>query len=232
MSARGDDRPGLIRRARGCLVSLAVLLASVAVLGFVAYQLSAPLLAYVGGLLVHEDPLAPADAIAVLGGGGLDRDLEAADLFSAGYAPIVLLTRTPERPVVAELRSRGLDVSTELESRVRDLGEFGVPAEAITVLEREVESTQAEAELIAEWAQSRQAGRIIVVTSTSHTSRARLVFDRVLPDRRVAIVVRSSRASGFDPASWWRRRSDRRDVLVELEKHAYYRLMYLLRQTP
>ena len=70
-------RRGLLRRARGYLVALAATLAAVAVLGFVVYQLRAPLLTRVGGLLYHEDPLAPADAIAVLGGGGIDRTVEA-----------------------------------------------------------------------------------------------------------------------------------------------------------
>ena len=174
-----------------------------------------------------------ADAIAVLGGGGLDRQVEAADLFAAGYAPIVLLTRTPELPVVAELQARGLDVSTELELRLEYLEALGVPREATTVLQRVVESTQAEAELIVEWAESRQIGRIIVVTAGYHTSpRAGLVFGWAFRGRPTEILVRPSRTSAFDPATWCHARSDRRNGLVELEKHAYYRFMYLLRQTP
>ena len=103
MSPSGPERRGLARRARAFLVALAATLAAVTVLGFVVYQLRAPLLTRVGGLLYHEDLLAPADAIAVLSGGGLDRTVEAADLFAAGYAPIVVLTRTPEGPLIAEL---------------------------------------------------------------------------------------------------------------------------------
>ena len=203
-----------------------------AVLGFVVYQLRAPLLTRVGALLVHEDPLAPASAIAVLGGGVLDRILEAADLYAAGYAPIVLLTRTPENPVIAELQARGLDVSTALEFRLDYLANLGVPRDATTVLQRVVESTQAEAALIAEWAESRQIGRIIVVTSGFHTARARLVFDRVLRGRPTEILIRPSSASAFDPSTWWHDRRDRRLGLFELQKYAYYRVMYLLRQTP
>ena len=232
MSPRGSDRPGLLHRVHGCLVAVAATLAVVMVLGFVVYQLRTPLLTRVGELLYHEDPLEPADAIAVLGGGGLDRQVEAADLFAAGYAPIVLLTRTPELPVVAELQARGLDVSTELELRLEYLEALGVPREATTVLQRVVESTQAEAELVVEWAESRQIGRIIVVTAGYHTSRASLVFGRAFRGRPTEILVRPSRTSAFDPATWWHARSDRRNGLVELEKHAYYRFMYLLRQTP
>ena len=145
MSPSGPARRGLARRARGYLVALAATLAAVAVLGFVVYQLRAPLLTRVGGLLYHEDPLAPADAIAVLGGGQADRVVEAAELFAAGYAPIVLLTRAPEAPFIADLQARGLDVSTNLEERLDYLDALGVPRDATTVLQRLVRSTQAEA---------------------------------------------------------------------------------------
>ena len=232
MSPSGPERRGLARRARAFLVALAATLAAVTVLGFVVYQLRAPLLTRVGGLLYHEDPLGPADAIAVLGGGGLDRTVEAADLFAAGYAPIVVLTRTPEVPIIAELQARGLDVSTKLEVQLDHLEALGVPRDATTVLQRPVDSTQAEAELIAEWAESRQMGRIIVVTAGFHTSRARFVFDRVLRGRPTEVLVRPSRSSGFDPDTWWHVRSNRRNGLFELEKYVYYRVMYLLRQTP
>ena len=232
MSPSGPERRGLARRARAFLVALAATLAAVTVLGFVVYQLRAPLLTRVGGLLYHEDPLGPADAIAVLGGGGLDRTVEAADLFAAGYAPIVVLTRTPEVPIIAELQARGLDVSTKLEVQLDHLEALGVPRDATTVLQRPVDSTQAEAELIAEWAESRQIGRIIVVTAGFHTSRARFVFDRVLRGRPTEVLVRPSRSSGFDPDTWWHVRSNRRNGLFELEKYVYYRVMYLLRQTP
>ncbi len=232
MGARAVKRVGLMRRARGCLVVAAAALAVVVVVGFVAYQLRAPLLTRVGGLLYHEDVLEPADAIVVLGGGQLERVIEAADLFAGGYAPTVLLTRMPERPVVAELEARGVEISTDLELRLEYLGALGVPREATTVLQRAVESTQAEAELVAEWARSREVGRIIVVTAPFHASRAHLVFERALRGRDTEILVKPSSTSGFDPATWWRGRSSFRTGLFELQKYAYYRLMYLLRQVP
>jgi uncharacterized SAM-binding protein YcdF (DUF218 family) len=222
----------IVLRARGCLVALAATLAAVMVLGFAVFQLRAPLLTRVGGVLYHEDPLAPADAIAVLSGGGPDRTTEAADLFAAGYAPIVLLTRTPESPAVAELQSRGLDVKTQLELQLDYLGALGVPQDATTVLQRTVDSTQAEAALIAEWAESRQLGRIIVVTAGYHTARARLVFDQLLRDHATEFVVRSSGISEFAPDTWWHARAELRNGLFELEKYIYYRVMYLLRLTP
>ena len=226
------ERRGVARRARGCLVVVATTLATVAVLGFVVYQLRAPLLTRIGGLLYHEDALAASDAIAVLSGDPLYRVVEAADLFLAGYAPVVVLTRTPEEPMIVELQARGLDVRTNLEDKLAYLGALGVPEDATTVLERLVDSTQTEAELIAEWAESREIERLIVVTSGFHTSRARLVFDRVFRGRSTEVLLRASTSPGFDPATWWHDRAARNNGLFELEKYAYYRFMYLLRQTP
>jgi uncharacterized SAM-binding protein YcdF (DUF218 family) len=220
------------RRARGCLIVVATTLATVAVLGFVSYQLRAPLLTRIGGLLYHEDALASSDAIAVLSGDPLYRVVEAADLFLAGYAPVVVLTRTPEEPMIAELQARGLDVRTNLEDKLAYLAALGVPKAATTVLERLVDSTQAEAELIAEWAESREIERLIVVTSGYHTSRARLVFDRALRDHSTEVLLRASTAQSFDPATWWHDRAARNTALFELQKYVYYHFMYLLRQTP
>ena len=129
------------------------------------FQLRAPLLTRVGGLLYHEDPIAASDAIVVLSGGRLDRVVEAADLFAAGYAPVVVLTRTPEEPLVVALQARGLDVPTSLESQMAYLAALDVPRDATTVLQPVVDSTQTEAELIVEWAETREIEQLIVVTS-------------------------------------------------------------------
>ncbi len=225
-------RRGLVRRARGCLVVLAVSLATVAVVGVVLYELRAPILSWVGGLLYHADPLVPADAIMVLAGDSMDRDLEAADLFAQGYGPTILLTRTPESPVFPTLRSRGLDVISNIEIRLNYLEALGVPRADVTVLQRTVETTQEEASLVAEWAESRQIERIIVVTSAFHTARTRCAFDQMFRDMSTEILVHPSGESTFDPDTWWHTRSEFRNSLFELEKYAYYRLTYLLGRSP
>ncbi len=211
---------------------MAVVLASVAVVGVVAYELRAPILTWAGGLLYHADPLAPSDAIVVLSGGSLDRDLEAADLLTEGYSSTIVLTREPEPPVVAELRSRGISVTSETEDRLDYLAVLGVPRTAVTVLQPVVESTQAEASLIADWAEARQMARLIVVTSSFHTSRTRYVFSEVFGDLNTEILVHPSRASSFTPATWWRTRPELRSGLFELQKYAYYRLTNLLGRSP
>ncbi len=221
----------MILRARGCLVAITGFLVAATVGGVVVYQLRAPLLAKVGSLVYETDALASADAIVVLSG-GLDRLIEAADLFRAGHAPVVVLTRQPENPITGELQARGLDVESNLELRLDYLEALGVPSHATIVLQRIVASTHAEAELVAEWAAARNVARIMVVTTGFHTARARLAFSRSFQGQPTVLLLRASRVSDFDPAAWWHDRLGVRTVLVEVQKLIYYRLMYSLGRSP
>ena len=222
-------RRGRLQRARGCLVWTAAILA---VVGVVAVQLRAPILGWVGGLLYHADPLTPADAIVVLDGGMGDRDFEAADLFAEGYGPTIVLTRQPEHPLRAAMRARGLSAPPDIEIRLENLAALGVPRADVTVLQRTVESTGEEASLLAEWAEARDIGRLIVVTSAFHTSRTRYVFGQAFEHLDTEVLLRPSRLSTFAPSTWWQSRTDLRNGLFELQKYAYYRLTYLLGQEP
>jgi len=84
-----------MRAALGVAVVLAAL-AAVALLG-------------AGRVLVVADPLPPrADAIVILAGSVPDRTLEAADLYRAGLAPRVVVTRERLPRGQAALRARGV----------------------------------------------------------------------------------------------------------------------------
>ena len=227
------ERPGLAQRARGCLVVVAATLAAVAVLGFVVYELRAPLLTRESaGCCITRTSLEPADANRrAEWGGARPRGRDGGSVCGrvrAGRCPDPHTGAGGHRRVAGA----GLDVGTQLERRLDYLEALGVPREAITVLQRPVESTHAEAELIAEWAEAREIERIIVVTDGYHTSRSRLVFARVLRDRPTEVLVRPSSTSRFNAATWWHGRSDLRDGLFELQKYVYYRFAYLLRLTP
>jgi uncharacterized SAM-binding protein YcdF (DUF218 family) len=227
-AARKQGSWGLVRRAKGCLVSMAV----AAVVAVVAFQLRAPILGWVGGLLYHADELMPADAIVVLGGNSMERDLEGATLLAEGYGPAIVVTQLPESPVREALRARGLSVDSAVEVRLGYLVALGVPRTDVTVLQRVVHSTQDEATLVAEWAESRQIQRLIVVTSAFHTARTRYVFSRTFRDLDTDVLIHPARESTFNPATWWQTRSHLRDGLFELQKHAYYRLAYLMGGAP
>ena len=185
-------------------LGVAVALAAVAVAAILA----------AGRVLVVADPLPPrADAIVVLAGSVPDRALEAADLYGAGRAPRVVVTR--------ERLPRG-------QAALRQLG---VPPTAILLLRRRAVSTESEARTIARWACRQGVRRLVVVTSRSHTRRARLILRQALGNG-IELAMRPSRSDAFVAARWWRDRRDAKLVLSEYEKLANYWLTQSWRIAP
>src|SRR5947208_15280142 len=81
-----------------------------------------------GRVLVVADPLPPrADAIVVLAGSVPDRALEAADLYGAGRAPRVVVTRERLPRGQAALRARGVRLPEEDELTVTAPRQPGLP---------------------------------------------------------------------------------------------------------
>ena len=58
---------------------------------------------------------------------------------------------------------------------------------------------------------------VVLVTTRSHSTRARKILARISAGR-IAIISRPSRYDTFDPESWWRSRRDAKEVLAEYEK--------------
>jgi uncharacterized SAM-binding protein YcdF (DUF218 family) len=172
--------------------------------------------------LVVADPLpARADAIVVLAGLPPARLLEAADLYRGGHGPRIVLTRVRRPPGTVALAPRGIAVP-DASDEARDwLLALGVPANAVTILDGRAASTTSEARLIAGWACRSRVRSLIVVTSPSHTRRARLILRRILgPD--IALAVRPARADFFPVRHWWRSRRASKLVLSEYQKLANY----------
>jgi uncharacterized SAM-binding protein YcdF (DUF218 family) len=188
----------------------------------VALGIAAGALLAAGRVLVVADPLpARADAIVVLAGSVPDRTLEAVDLYRAGIAPRIVVTRERIRRGDAALRARGVRLPEGDDLTLVALGQLRVPATAIVVLRRRANSTEQEARTIARWACARHVRRLVVVTSRAHTRRARLILRQALGPQ-VEVAVRPSRYDPFAAARWWRVRRDAKIVLSEWEKLAHY----------
>ena len=175
---------------------------------------------------MYEDSLEQADAAVVLGGGGFEREIEAADLYLAGYVPLVVLARTPEFGTLGVLQRRGVRVESSIEMRLRHLRELGVPSSAVTVLSETVVSTDQEAALIAQWSQSRALQSLTIVTARLHTGRSHFIFEHEFREIEITIRIRPGRYKRFDPESWWLGRQILREGLFEFEKLIFYRLRY------
>ncbi|MGI9533407.1 MAG: hypothetical protein ACR2NW_00515, partial [Thermodesulfobacteriota bacterium] len=65
-------------------------------------------LPYFGDYLVVEDPLEKADAIFVFGGSVPNRIIEAADIYTEGYAPVIIISKYPKPIGYKFLKDKGI----------------------------------------------------------------------------------------------------------------------------
>jgi len=186
-SSRGE-RGGFIVRVIGLLFLAAILVA----LFFARFAL----MTAAGQWLVVSDPLEPSNAIIQLSGDNYEanRAAHAAQLYKAGWAPVVVASGSEIRPYLSE---------ADLEQH--DLEADGVPAAAIIAYKQTDLYTLQEARDLLRLCLQRKWTRVIVVTSNYHTRRSRYIFHHVFPP---SITVRVSPATdvGFPPDGWWRTR--------------------------
>jgi uncharacterized SAM-binding protein YcdF (DUF218 family) len=177
---------------------------------------------FAGRLLVVADPLpARADAIVIMAGSVPDRVLEVADLYQAGLAPLIVVTRERLPRGEAALRARGVRFPESADLTITALTQLGVPASAIVRLRRRDHSTVSETRTIARFACRQGLRRLVVVTSRVHGRRARMILRRAL-EPAVAVTIHPTRYDTFTGERWWRVRRDAKYVLNEWQKLAHY----------
>lgn len=198
-----------MRRLLGILVVLA--------LAVVGVRLSMP---YMAKRLMRSDPLERADLIVVLGSSQLERTLEAGELYQEGWAPRILLLRSPDQ-VRDSLRDQlGIHVPVFLDVQESVLDQMHVPPGAVIASPHTQDSTRTEA--VATVAYARQQGyrRIIIVTSPYHTARAGALIERAAKGS-CRVIMRPDRFEEVDPNRWWLRFPERYDVVREYLSRIY-----------
>ena len=175
-----------------------------------------------GRLLVETDTMAPADAIYVLDGSFLERAMEAADLFRAGFAPRIIISRGGREPSEDLYAAEGVHLPSHAEL-VRDVlvTRLGLPASAIEAMPTAVGSTADEAHAIAPIARREHWTRLIVITDRSSTRRAGFIFRREL-GAGVTVIPWCSRHDTYDPSRWWAARPAVRLTFYEVPKVLVY----------
>lgn len=211
--------PPLASLSRLRRVRRAAALTLIPLAGFVVYGFFS-----IGTFLAREDPLVPADAIFVLAGTLAERPLEAVDLFRAGYAPRIVITRATDEQAADEIARRGITIPTTFDLTSDLLRQLDVPREALVTPARIHDNTAEEAQTLRELATTHGWHRVIVVSSRYHLRRVSVAFRRALRGTGVDIAVRPSRYDPSQPERWWSRRSDIRWVASELPKLIAYRL--------
>lgn len=178
----------------------------------------------IGPFLYDEDALRKADAICVLAGTRMERPLEAADLYAAGWAPRIVLTQDLPDPGIIALEQRGLEFPTNAEIARDALVRLGVPTDAIVIPPELHDSTADESATLRRLARDNGWRRMIVVTSKYHTRRTGFALRRRLKGMPIEVVVRGSRYDPADPPHWWRTRAGVRWVTSEAQKLLVYAL--------
>jgi len=166
-----------------------------------------------GAWLMIEDPFEPVQAVVALAGQSSPplRTIEAAAIYKAGWAREVWLTSPApknNRGALAALASEEYVFSREA------LAEMGVPASAVRVLDGPILNTAEEVKAIAKRLRRMGGGRVIIVTSKSHTRRVRVTW-RLLVGSDLTAIVRYTPRDSYDPVEWWRRKSEARSVSHE-----------------
>jgi uncharacterized SAM-binding protein YcdF (DUF218 family) len=199
---------------------LLVLVACIVLLGLWAWRKPGTLLRGAANLWIVSDEPAPADVIAVLGGGVEYRPFAAADYYRRGLAPKILIANIGESP--AE-RLGVLQPHVRANSEV--LQKLGVPAAAIEPFGDHLSDTFAEATALHEWAVRNGAHRIIVPTDIFATRRLRWTLQHVFGNDAVTLVP-AINPPDYQRDNWWKNERGVIGFQNEVMKYLYYRLKY------
>jgi uncharacterized SAM-binding protein YcdF (DUF218 family) len=173
-------------------------------------------------LWIVSDPITPADAVVVLGGGIDVRPFVAADLYAKGLVKKVLLSQVEDGPSI------GIGALTRhTEDNRKVLLRLGVPEAAIETFGNANKNTREEAVALKDWAERNRPSVLIIPTDVFAARRVRWTFRRELGGTAVRIEVPS-----FDPpkdysrADWWKTAPGVIAFQNEVLKYFYYRLKY------
>jgi len=173
----------------------------------------APLLRGIASFLIVEDPLIPASAILLLGGGTPFREMESAKLYKAGWAPLVIIGRDSGSTETKTLKQLGVKIQEGWEVSRDVFIRLGVPTGAIRIAHFQTGGTLEELKEIYDTLQDKDAP-VILVTSKIHTRRTRLTWNYVTQGRSLPIV-RAATGDTFTPNRWWKKRQFVESVLHE-----------------
>jgi uncharacterized SAM-binding protein YcdF (DUF218 family) len=176
-------------------------------------------------LLIVDDPLEHADAIAVLSGSAVIRERAqfAAQLYKRGCAGKIILTNDNLQGGWSSAEQRN---PFYYEQAAEVLRRSGVPPEAIEVLPQPVSGTGDEASLLRRYAGDHHLNSILVVTSAYHSRRALWTLRQVFANSGITIGLAAvpPGTQAPSPATWWLHVRGWQMVPGEYVKIIYYRL--------
>ena len=190
------------------------------------YSVRRPLLASPAVYLRIEDPLRPADLIAVMPSEwqGVDYGIE---LYKKGYAPKLMLIGGYPFKLVAQTGASFRVVKMDWEQIARGIAiQAGVPDSAI--LTRGGSSTYEQARQFVELAQANHLATVIIVTDNVHPRRISWSVAKFPASAQLTLIYSPVPASiylpqeQFDADQWWASEDSAKEVFAEYVKLGYY----------
>jgi uncharacterized SAM-binding protein YcdF (DUF218 family) len=173
-----------------------------------------------GTWLVKNDIPKHADAMVILMGNIPDRVLQAADIYNSGNAGRVIIVEE-SMGAFKKLEERGAHIlSNTIQARNAAVS-LDIPADSIIILPGDARSTQQEATIIREYLKTQPGiDTITLVTSSDHTRRASMIFEKAFRKQGMNIVVQSSpsKYSSYTGIGWWKNKEGIQTVLMEYLK--------------
>jgi hypothetical protein len=202
------------RRPRWAPILVVVAVAAATIVA--ARPLQEPVLRAAGWALIVNEPVARADIIVIVPGGGGAEALEAAELVQSGIATRVAVFADPPSGEDHEFIRRGLPYEDAAARQIDQLKWLGVTD--VAQIPRADTETEGVAEVLSAWCDQHRFRSIVFVAKREHSRRLRRVLDRVMKGHSTRITVQPSRYSGFDPDQWWKTRTGVRIEIVELQR--------------
>ena len=167
-----------------------------------------------------SDEVAPADAVAVFGGGVATRPFAAAEYYRDGLVSKVLISNVASQPLIAEI------LYSETESNRQVLLKKGVPADAIELFGMDVISTYQETMALRAWAVQNHARTIIVPTEYFSSRRVRWVLNEEFAGTGIRVLIPALDDPQYPRREWWKDDKAILNFQNEIIKYIYYRLAY------
>ena len=191
----------------------------------ILYAFSGAILSSIGEFLVVDDNPSGSEAAVVLNAGMeyYPRLIEAATLYNRGYVKKIVINGNRKTNVLRKLEKKGLKYCCPwYEERVRILELYNIPrADIVTISAEDVYDTISEAEAVGKKLIEHGILKIVLVTSKSHTRRARHIWRNAFGSK-IEIKMVSAKEDPYDPAAWWKSGRQIKWVLSEYGAWVYY----------
>lgn len=186
-----------------------------------------PILSYVGGFLVVEDPLKRADLIVCTPDYPVEQCLSAAEFYHKGLSSRIFWPDAPAPPGIDTLKQRGGSYPSTTALCRDALEGLGVKGAAIVTVKGAGGTRLNTAQGVKQVVQANDFHRLIIVTPPWRARLTRAVFTEAFKNTKVDLMIAPAAYSGFKKNRWWKRPPYLSGVFFEYQRLLWHTLRHL-----